>query len=302
MSGNQRQGVTWALCGAFCIGFFSVPWKAANTAGDPAVSALVLLATAAIFSTAISLVQHRQLPKLRRFDWIAAVVLAVLSLAGNQVSAMAIQTITPSVMTVVQRSEAVFVALVAWPLLGERVTPRFWAGLAVALAGLLVLQNPFGELDPRAVGIRWAVIAACLFGSMVVVTRRFAHLVDLVAVNGVRLWIAVAMWFVMNGVPDALVNAPREQVLNAAAAGIVGPFAGRLCMMLSSRTLEARLTTLLTLAAPPVTLVFAYVMLGAVPSLREVAGGALMMVGIAIPLIGGSSGSPAGSAVAPRDS
>jgi drug/metabolite transporter (DMT)-like permease len=281
----DRTGLAWALCGALCIGLFSVPWKAANDGGDPAVSALVLLATAAVLSTAVSLAQHRAWPRLRRFDWILAALLAALSLVGNQVSAIAVQTISPSVLTVVQRFEAVWVALVAWPLLGERVDGRFWLGLVVALLGLLVLQDPFGELDPRAVGMRWAFLSACLFGSMVIVTRRFAHLVDLVAVNGVRLWLAVALWFVVNGVPETLTSAPRTQVLNAAAAGIVGPFAGRLCMMLSSRTLEARLTTLVTLAAPPVTLAVAFVVLGDGATARELAGGALMMVGIAIPLI-----------------
>lgn len=294
MSTHQRQGFTWALSGALGIGFFSVPWKAANTAGDPAVSALVLLVTAAVLSTGVSLVEHRRLPRLRRFDWIAAVVLAVLSLAGNWVSAMAIQTISPSVLTVVQRSEAVFVALVAWPLLGERVNARFWAGLAVAIAGLVVLHDPFAELDPRAAGMRWAVVAACLFGSMVVVTRRLAHHIDLVAVNGVRLWIAVGLWFALNGVPEALVAAPEAQLWNAAAAGVVGPFFGRLCMMFSSRTLEARLTTLVTLAAPPITLCFAWAVLGTVPEAREIAGGAIMMLGIAIPLVRVPGRFPAG--------
>ena len=290
MEPDRRRGVTWALTGACCIGFFSVPWKAANTAGDPAVSALVLLATAAVGSTIVSLVQHRRIPRLRRFDWLAAVLLAVLSLAGNWVSAIAIQSISPSVMTVVQRSEAVIVALVAWPLLGERVDARFWLGLAVAIAGLLTLQDPFAELDPRAIGMLWAVVASCLFGSMVVVTRRLAHLIDLVAVNGARLWISVLLWFALNGIPDALVEAPRSQVLAAGAAGIVGPFVGRLCMMLSSRDLEARITTLLTLAAPPITLVFAFATLGDVPGRREIVGGLLMMMGIAIPLLGRRKG------------
>ena len=292
MASNRRQGVKFALLGALCLGFFSVPWKTANTAGDPAVSALVLLVTAAVCSTLVSFVQHRAWPRLRRFDWIVAGLLAALSLAGNQVSAIAIQTISPSVLTVVQRFEVVLVALVAWPLLGERVDGRFWVGLALALAGLVVLNDPFAAADPRAVGMRWALLAACLFGSMVIITRRFAHLVDLVAVNGVRLWLAVALWFVVNGVPDALVQAPREQVLNAAAAGIVGPFVGRLFMMFSSLTLEARLTMLATLAAPPVTLGVAFFVLGDVPRGRELAGGALMMLGIAIPLLGAGRGDP----------
>lgn len=293
MRATQPPGVVWALCGAVCIGFFSVPWKAANAVGDPAVSALFLLTTAAVLSTAVTIMQHGSLPSLRRFDWIVAALLALLSLAGNHVSAVAVQTISPSVLTVVQRSEAVFVALVAWPLLGERVHARFWVGLFVALSGLLVLQDPFDDLHPGAVGMRWAVVASCLFGSMVIVTRRFAQQVDLVAVNGVRLWLAIGMWFVVNGVPDTLFDAPRTQVVGSVAAGVVGPFAGRLCMMLSSRTIEARLTTLATLAAPPVTLVVAWIALETPPSWREVAGGLLMMTGIAIPLLGPSAEEPA---------
>jgi drug/metabolite transporter (DMT)-like permease len=285
LESERSRGVTWALLGALSIGFFSVPWKAANTAGDPAVSSVVLLATAAVCSTVVSLIQPRRIPRLSRFDWIASAALAVLSLGGNWLSAIAIQSLSPSVMTVMQRSEAVIVALIAWPLLGERVDARFWLGLAVAIAGLGVLINPFGDFDPRSTGMMWAVVASCLFGLMVVVTRRLAHVIDLVAVNGVRLWISVGLWFAINGVPDALVNAPPAQLWAAAGAGVVGPFAGRLCMMLSSRHLEARLTTLLTLAAPPITLVFAFFVLGDIPSSRELAGGLIMMAGIAIPLL-----------------
>jgi len=64
-------------------------------------------------------------------------------------------------------------------------------------------------------------------------------------------------------------------------------------MMLSARHLEARKTVLMTLAAPPVTLVVAVIALGDWPSGRELAGGVVMLMGVAIPLFWPSRAAPA---------
>jgi len=300
---NQRQGLLWASSAAICIGVFSVPWKAANTAGDPLVSTLVLLLSAATFSTLLTVAQQRRLPRFRRFDLVAASVLAVLTLAGNLASAHAIQSISSPVLTVVQRTEVLVVALLAWPFLGERVERRFWLGAAIAAVGLVVLRDPFAAEEvgavaqagaaQRAEGIALAAAAASMFGCMALFTRRVIHQIDPVVVNGLRLWISVGFWFALNGVPDALREAPRDQIFWAALTGFIGPFFGRLSMMLSARHLEARKTVLMTLAAPPVTLVVAVIALGDWPSGRELAGGVVMLMGVAIPLFWPSRAAPA---------
>lgn len=296
MDAERRTGLLWASSAAICIGVFAVPWKAANEAGPPLVSTLVLLVSAASFSTLLTLVQQRRLPTIRRFDWIAASVLAVLTLAGNLASAHAIQTISSSVLTVVQRTEVLVVALLAWPFLGERVEKRFWLGAAVAAVGLLVMRDPFGAqieggaathaaASAKARGVALAVAAASMFGCMALFTRRVIHRIDPVVVNGLRLWISVAFWFALNGVPETLRSASPEQVFWAALTGFIGPFFGRLSMMLSARHLEARLTVLMTLAAPPVTLAVSILVLSDWPSQREGWGGAVMLLGVAIPLL-----------------
>ena len=295
MDPDHRRGLVWAAIAAACIGVFSVPWKAANGAGDPLISTVVLLGSAATFSTILTLVQQRRWPRFRRFDFIAAGVLATLTLAGNLASAHAIQAISSSLMTVVQRTEVLVVALIAWPLLGERVERRFWLGALVAVVGLLLIQDPLDMAGRaglhgveasvlRADGILLALGAAVIFGCMAVFTRRVIQQIDPVAVNGLRLWIAVAFWFAANGVPDALRQAPAEQLGYAAAAGFVGPFMGRLSMMMSARHLEARVTVLMTLAAPPITLMVAVWTIGDWPSPRELVGGVIMLLGVAIPL------------------
>ncbi|HEB91622.1 MAG TPA: DMT family transporter [Deltaproteobacteria bacterium] len=288
MRNDPFRGVAWAFASAFAIAAFVIPWKLAALHGDARVNTLVLLASAATFTTLLTVVRQKALPRFRAFDLRVAAALAFFTLLGNLASASAIQLVSPALLTVVQRSEVIFVALLAWPIIGERIDGLFWLGAALALAGLVLLQDPLDLGEPRAVGMAWAVASAACFGSMAVITRRSIHRIELVSVNALRLWLSVAFWFALNGLPEALREISLAQVGYAALAAFFGPFLGRLCIMTSARYIQARITTLVTLAAPPLTLGLAYLLLSDLPTVREIQGGALMLVGIAIPIAGGT--------------
>lgn len=119
---------------------------------------------------------------------------------------------------------------------------------------------------------------------MAVATRKFIHRIDLVSVNALRLWISVALWFVWHGTPDALYAITVPQAFYVSLAAFFGPFLGRLCMMTSARYIEARYTTLATLAAPSLTLLLGFVILSDLPSGQEIFGGIVMLMGIALPV------------------
>jgi drug/metabolite transporter (DMT)-like permease len=179
------------------------------------------------------------------------------------------------------------VAIFAWVLLGERVEPRYWVGAAIAALGLAVMQGATTEGPAPALvgaGTGMALAAAACFSAIGVLTRRFIHQIDPVGVNAVRLWIAVALWFPFNALPRVS-EIPLDQALYALVAAIVGPFLGRLCLMISARYIEARVSTLVNLTAPVMTLVLSFVLLSDWPHRHELAGGAIMIGGIAIPLL-----------------
>jgi drug/metabolite transporter (DMT)-like permease len=240
----------WALASAAGAALMVVPWKLANEAGDPAHSVLVLLTVAALGSSTLGLGQRirdeaRPL-RMGRMELGVASVLAIFTLLGNFASARAIQDISPALLNVLLRADVIFVAIFGWALLGERVERTFWLGAAVAMAGLIVLQGPIADDGLWALlssGTGMAVVAAACFSGLAVVTRRFIHRIDPVAVNAIRLWIAVGIWFLFNPIPD-LSRIPHEQIIYSAMAAIAGPFLGRLALMISSRYLEARMTTL----------------------------------------------------------
>jgi len=278
----------WAFAAAVGIAGWAIPWKLASAEGAASANALLLLAFAAGFNSLYNWLRPGETRGLTGFDWLLAAALAAFTLLGNLASAEAIRALSPALLTVAQRGEIILVALLAWPLVSERPDRPFWVGAAVAGGGLVILQAPFDVVDARAVGFAWAGLSAVAFSSMAVLTRRFIHRFDPARVNALRLWLSVGMWFAWYGVPPALLDVNPAQAGYASLAAFCGPFAGRLSMMMSARYLEARLTTLATLAAPPLTLLLGLLVLPETPAPREILGGLVMLVGIAIPVFGRS--------------
>jgi drug/metabolite transporter (DMT)-like permease len=270
---------------------FVIPWKLAGEAGESTHSALILLFAAAVTNTAFVGVQRLRTSSRRlrvtAVDLRVAVLLATVTLLGNLASARAIQDLSPALLNVLLRAEVLLVAAFAWLLLGERVERRFWLGAAIAVAGLVVLQGPFD--DSRTFGLfgsgtGMAMLAAICFSSMALITRHSIHRIDPIVVNAMRLWIAVAFWFVFNPIPDFL-ELPRTQVVYASLAALAGPFFARLCLMISARHVEARITSLTNLSSPVLTLGLAFLILSDWPADRQLIGGAIMMAGISLPLL-----------------
>lgn len=287
----RRVGLSWALASAVGSAFMAIPWKLANEVGTPAHSVFVLLLVAAAGNTLLSVGQRLRGPmrggRIGLIDLGVAIGLAGFTLAGNHLAAMAVQAMSPSMMNLLLRAELPLTAVAAWIFLGERVEGRFWIGTAIAAGGLVLLQGaPEGDVGAlRLDALGLALASAACFGSLAVVTRAFVHRIDVVGVNAIRLWLAVGLWFVFND-PSGLAGIPEAQWRYATLAAIAGPFLGRLMLMISARTIEARLSSLVMLLAPVLTLVPAYLFLDDWPTDRQLLGGAIMLAGIAWPLSG----------------
>jgi drug/metabolite transporter (DMT)-like permease len=161
----------------------------------------------------------------------------------------------------------------------------------------VVLRDPLG---PGAVDLRgtvFAFLAVVCFSAMAVVTRRVIHRVDAVRVNALRLWMTLPFGYVLAGAPTDLASIPLAQLGYAALAAFAGPFAARLCLILSARHVDARITAIGALSAPVISLPLEMLLLGVTPPAHELLGGAIMLGGIAIPLT--RRRNPAGSAMGP---
>lgn len=293
MSHENRRGILWALAAAVGVTGFVIPWKLASTHGaTTATNTLVLLCAAAFFNSVLTLFQQRAIPRFGRLDLAVAAALAVFTLLGNLASASAIQLLSPALFTVVQRVEVIMIALLAWPIIGERIDRNFWIGAAIAGGGLILLQDPMAGMPEgtgdgsRVSGMVYAVMSTLCFSAMAVITRKYIHRIDPVSVNALRLWLSVAFWFVLHGFPSEIYEISGPQAGYATLAAFFGPFLGRLSLMMSAKYVEARITTLATLLAPVLTVGLGYIVLSDLPTAREIQGGVIMLIGISIPILG----------------
>ena len=284
----RHTGYAYSVCAALCSAGYLFPYKSAARLGPSDVLAYALLIVAALSSSALSLWQRGRGPAQRwdRTFWKTSAVLALLAISGNLCGAQAVARLEPAIASVLLRTEIVFVGALGAVVLGERVTPALLGGAALALAGLAIMRWPLA-LDRAGAGALWALGGAASFGMMQVLTRRVIARISPVAVNTCRLWIAVGAWSLVPGVTRGAFTSGMEFWLLVAAAGLLGPFAGRLLIMYSLRSLEAAHSALLLLLAPVFAFLIGYVAYGSVPHAAELVGGAVMLAGIALPSLAG---------------
>lgn len=279
----RRPGIAWAAASALMSAAFVVPWKLASEGQDEATAVFVLLLSAAVLNTAALPLFPGGGERWGATSIRLAVVLALLTFAGNAASAAAIARISAPLLSVLQRSEVLVVALVAWIFLGERPRRLFWIGCAIAGAGLWWMHGGQADLDFEGVG--FGLLSSIAFGAMLVAVRHAAASIDTAFVNALRLWLSIGIWFLVHQrVPD-LLAADGTILFYGSLTGLFGPFLGRLFSMNSSRTLEARFTALLLLAAPALTLPLAWFFLGTIPSSAELEGAGLMLAGVSLPVL-----------------
>ena len=269
---------------------FLVAWKEAVQHASPSLAVLVMLTFAATLNSAGALLWMLRSPgpvtavSIRDTTLLAA-VLALFTLGGSWASAEAVSRISGACLAVVQRCEVIWVALLGALLLGEQVRASFWLGTLIAGSGLVVLQWP--ELDSRgldAAGVLFGLGSALCVGSITVLARRYIRRVQPVVLNALRLWFGVGLWFVVERRLPGRSELSATSLLYAGLAGFFGPFLARVGVLLSSRDLPARDTALASLAIPLITVLLDFAFFAELPSARELEGGALVLVGVALPI------------------
>jgi len=190
-------------------------------------------------------------------------------------------------VTIVQ-SQALFVAVGGWALLGERLGVRKLGGIAVALAGMAVMS--VGELasgalvGPRPLaGNGLAVVGAVMMAAYVLAGRSLRGRVALVpyvtvvySVCALGL-LAVA---VAQGVP-LLGYEPVEWGLFLAMAVGPGVF-GHTVLNWALEHVESAVVSVSLLGEPVASTLLAMVLLAEIPGTWTVAGGAVVLAGIGV--------------------
>ncbi len=189
-------------------------------------------------------------------------------------------------------------AVLARPLLGERIAPRQWLGLAIGFAGVVVVLSPkFGALG-SGIGVATVAAATCAVVAMslgTIVQKRVGGATDLVSGTafqylGAALLTAVAALATETG--TVVVNA--ELIFAMAWLVLVLSIGAIVLLMLLIRQGEVSRVASLFYLVPAVTALMAWLLFGEALTPLQVAGMALTTLGVGLAM------SRAGRRLVPR--
>lgn len=213
------------------------------------------------------------------------VVLAGLFFAGDLFFwHLSILNTTIANSTFLATTAPIWVVLVAWAWLGERISPATLAGLGLCLAGGAALVGNSIEIDrSRLVGDLYGAATGVFFGLYFHAVRlgRRTHgagrlTFQSTAITALCL-LAVALVLEPRLLPQGL-----DGWLAVIALGMVTHAAGQGLVSVALGTLPAVFSSLVIFMEAVVAALFAWAVLGEALTLMQLAGGLSIMIGIAV--------------------
>jgi DME family drug/metabolite transporter len=219
-------------------------------------------------------------PALARLGVLGLTGGGIFVLAMNGAVALSGATITAFVAGLY----AVAAALLAIPLLGERLERRTIVALFAALAGTALLSDVVGG-GGRSAGIALALVAAVAFGLFLVLSRRWSVSYGLsgpgVGLASLAISALVALGLAMMTGDRVASGQPETTAVLAVGWVALGPGAlASVLVVIGMRRLRAQTASLVLLLNPPTAAVFAMILLDERLGPVQVAGAALILASI----------------------
>ena len=161
--------------------------------------------------------------------------------------------------------------ILAWPLLGERIHGSQWLAVAMALAGLILILEPWGLRTTLASKVL-AVLAGAAWAASAIVAKRIqakAHM-DLLALTSWQMLLGVIplnllAWLI----PSRPVEWAWPFIGALAFTAIVTTAGGWILWLYVLRSLPAGIASMSALAIPVIAILGSALQLGEVPSPME---------------------------------
>ena len=168
-----------------------------------------------------------------------------------------------------------FITFLEWALLREHVSRPEWLRLAIVSAGLVLVTPSFSLADRGTEGLLWGLLSGATFGMLAVINRRSLTGLDAFRVAGAQN--AVVLILLSGWVLPHLGEVSVASWHWILVLGIVCTGVAHWLFVSSLRQLPARTAGLVVALEPVYAIAFAWILFGQEPSLRMVAGGALMI-------------------------
>lgn len=280
------SAASFAMSGSFARSLTDAGWSpAAAVAARVGVAALMLAVPAL-------LAMRGRWPALRR-NGVMVVIYGLVAVAGGQIFFFnAIQRLSVGVALLLEYLGVVLV--VGWMWVRHGHLPRRFtlAGSALALVGLMLVIDVTGGTPIDAVGVLWALAGAFGLAAYFVLSSRIPEDLPPLALAGGGMTVGFATLLVLGGLGAVPMRASFAGVAIAGhrtsflvpviGLSLFGSAIAYVAGIAAARRLGPKLSSFIGLTEVLFAVLFAWLILGELPSGTQLAGGLLILGGVAL--------------------
>lgn len=271
--------------GVLAISFAAPLIRLAEAPALTIAAVRLALAAPPMFALALATGGQRQWRVLRRGEWLL-LALSAAALAAHfafWVASLQRTSVVASVALVTM--QPLFVAIGGWAFLGERPRRGTLVGIAVATAGALLLVLPHAGDRGTLEGDAFALVGGVMSGCYLLAGRGARRRLSTAAYTG-AVYPATAVLLlgalVISDTP--LIGYPREAYVAMALLALVPQLVGHNALNWALGSLPAAVVAITILGEPIGAAIIAVPLLDEMPRAIEVAGGAVVLLGVYLAL------------------
>ncbi|HKJ11565.1 MAG TPA: DMT family transporter [Ornithinimicrobium sp.] len=289
---SPQRGLVLALVSAAAFGssgalgksLLETGWSpVAAVAGRAAIGALVLLAPAVV-------VMRGRWESLRR-SWPTMVLFGALGVGVAQGAFyQAVQHIDVGVAIMLEYLGILLVVLWLWGVHGQRPRTLTVVGMALAVVGLALVLNVFGATAISSMGLFWGLLAAVGLASYFVLGSDDTHGTPPLAIatgglvfGAVSLAAAGALGWAewsWSTAPVVLAGTTMPFWVSLVSVGVGAAAVAYGIGVVATRQLGSKMASFVGLTEVLFSVLFAWLLLGQLPGLIQLLGGAVILAGV----------------------
>ena len=277
---NNIKGLCVALLAMFGAGIFAIPYRLSLENADPLTAVCGIFIWALFFSFPGAWISRKRMVYSLKIGCITLTT-ALSGLLGNYSACQSLAQDSPTLFSLLSRSEIIIAIILSWIFLKEWISTRVWIALIFICFGILVMkfESLNFELNEWSASL-WALLSAFSFAVMLVLAKSIINEIDPQVLNVFRLIIALIILSSFAEVRIGIANLKINEWKLLAFAAFCGPFLGRIAYTYSLRYLTISKSVIICSFSPVITLLFELLVFGSIISSLEALGGFIMLAGI----------------------
>jgi len=191
---------------------------------------------------------------------------------------------TASNATLLGNTAPLWVALGTWLILKQRLSPRFWYGLGITLAGAVLIMGTDFIIQPRfGIGDVMATFTGFFYGGYYLFTERSRTYFNPVShIFLVGIGASITLFIVNSALRNPLSGFDTGTWLVFLTSAIVSQLIGYMALAFALGHLPASIVAPTMVLQPVVTTIFAIPLLNEIPNIWQGLGGIIALLGIYI--------------------